>query len=232
MEGTDRSKAQETGRTEGTATGTERKTSGSSSTARKSTGSTARTGNGTGGTVTGTGQSANKTAKQTEKSPQVVAVNVPEVAEKPKKKKAAARTPKKKETISSDMVSSFIVGVSQMAGAKPETKHWEISKAEADKISDPLCRIIEKNENLKKVAENSDSIALVMACVMVVAPRAYMSYQIMKQKKAQKKHNVVKEVKQNDTETGKTTGSNRPDSRKNEPVGTSVPTDLHELFAL
>lgn len=164
----------------------------------------------------------------------MVAVNVPEVAEKPKKKKAATRTPKKKETVNSDMVSSFIVGVSQMAAAKPETAHWVIDKKEADQISDPLCRIIEKNEHLKKVAENSDSIALVMACVMVVAPRAYISYQMAKEKKAKQKHKVVKvenEVKKVDTEAGKTQRSSGENHKRNATASTNVDPSIHELLS-
>ena len=164
----------------------------------------------------------------------MVTVNVPEVTEKPKKKKAATRTPKKKETVNPDMVSSFIVGVSQMAAAKPTTAHWVIDKKEADQISDPLCRIIEKNENLKKVAEQSDSIALVMACVMVVAPRAFISYQMAKEMKAQKKHKVVKvenEVKKVDTETEKTKRSGGENHKRNANASTNVDASLHELLS-
>lgn len=162
----------------------------------------------------------------------MVTVNVPEVSEKPKKKRAAARTPKKKEAISSDMVSDFIVGVSQVAAVKPENAHWLIDKKEAEQIAVPLCRVIEKNENLKKVAEQSDSIALAMAVIMVVAPRAYISINQVKENKAKQKHKVAKEVKNNDPETGKVKGNSGQDNKRNANAGTNVDPSISELLSI
>ena len=235
MEGTDRSKVAKAGGTESAGAGKpqERAANRSTSTARKESGNIARTG----AAGTGAAGTAPET-KSIEKSPKVVTVNVPEVVEKPKKKKAATRSTRKKDTVSSEMLSDFIVGVSSMAAAKPETSHWQIDKKEADQISEPLCRIIEKNENLKKVAEQSDSIALVMACVMVIAPRAFMTYQIEKEKKAQKKNKVAKVEphaaggEKIDREAGKTTGNSGENHKRNAATNTNVEPTIHELLSI
>lgn len=228
MEGTDRTKTEETGRTESTGTGTG-KASGSTSASRKERGSA---GSGSTGTGTGTGTPSAEN-KQGEKVPQVVAVNIPE--EKPKKKRTVKKKtqPKKEETgLSANMVSDLIVGCSQVVATKPENAHWSIDKKEADQIAVPLVKVIEKNENLKKVAEHSDTVALVMACVMVFAPRAYISMNMAKEKKARKKHAVVNEVKHNDRETEKIERGSGKDNRGHADAGTNVSPSISELLSV
>ena len=230
MEGKDRTEIKETGRTEGT--GTERETSRGTSASRKERGATG-TGTGTGA---GTGAGTATENKQGEKVPEVVTVNVPEVSEKPKKKrtvkKKAPAKKKEENTFSADMVADLISGCSQVVATKPENAHWNISKQEASQIAEPLVKVIENNENLKKVAEHSDSIALVMACFMVLGPRAYISLNMHKEQKARKKRAVVKEVAPNDRETEKTERGSGKDNRGNANANTNVDPSIHELLSL
>lgn len=227
MEETNRGKINETGTAEGT--GTERETGGSSSTSRKTgtTGSGSRSGGN--GTAAGTATEN----KQGEKVPQVVAVNVPE--EKPKKKKPAKKKPapkKQNDNLSGDMISDLIVGCSQAVAVIPDQQHWAINKDEAKQIADPLVKVIEKNESLKKVAEQSDSIALVMACAMVFGPRAYISIMAAKEKRAAKKRAIaVKEVKHDDTKTREIKRGSEQDNRRDAHASTNVSPSLHELLS-
>ena len=220
-------KTEETGRTENTGTNTGTPSAGTSA-SRAKTGASAGTSGGT--SSAGTPSTENK---QNEKIPQVVTVNVPE--EKPKKKRTVKKKtqPKKEESgLSSAMVSDLIVGCSQVVAAKPENAHWSIDKKEADQIAVPLVKVIEKNENLKKVAEHSDTVALVMACVMVFAPRAYISMNMAKEKKARKKHAVVNEVKHNDRETEKIERGSGKDNRGHADAGTNVSPSISELLSV
>lgn len=186
------------------------------------------------GTSTGTSAGTNKENKQAEKSPQLVAVNVPE--EKPKKKKPVKKKPaakKQNENMSGDMISDLIVGCSQAVAVIPDQAHWAINKDEAKQIADPLVKVIEKNESLKKVAEQSDSIALVMACAMVFGPRAYISIMAAKEKRAAKKRAMVaKEVKHDVPETRKTERGSEQNHKRNADASTNVGPALHELLSI
>lgn len=162
----------------------------------------------------------------------MVAVNVPEVKEKPKKKKAAPKTQKKEPAMSADFLADIITGTSEVVACKPETAHWKISKPEAKTIADPLSRVIEKNENLKKAAEHSDSIALVMACLTVVAPRAWVSYNMMKEKKALQKRNKMKVVEKDVSETGKAAEHNGKEPAKHAPDGAGISTSVSDLILI
>ena len=165
----------------------------------------------------------------------MVAVNVPEVKEtKPK------RTAKKKKDsgMNADMVADLITGASGVVASRPDMGHWMIDKKEALQIADPLCKVIEKNEALKKVAEHSDSIALAVACMSVFMPRIFITATISKEKKVQKQKKIIKAVNENhDSETGKAeTGSGKAEngSRKNDAKpsdsGTNVSASLSELI--
>ena len=167
----------------------------------------------------------------------MVAVNVPEVKEaKPK------RTAKKKKDsgINAEMFADLISGASGVVASRPDMAHWMIDKKEAMQIADPLARVIEKSESLKKVAEHSDSIALAVACMSVFVPRAFITVAINKEKKM-KKHNKVmnelKAVKENhdsearktETRSGQAEIRNRKDAGENAPAGTNVSEAISEL---
>ena len=166
----------------------------------------------------------------------MVAVNVPEVKEKPKRKKATATKKKDQSGFSSDMVADLITGLSGVVATRPNMAHWMIDKEEAKQISDPLCKVIEKNEQLKKVAEHSDSIALAVACLTVFAPRMYITATMVKEEKKKKKQIPVSdpekvEVKRNDSETRKTEKNSGKHHKSDATANTNVDPSLSDLLS-
>lgn len=152
------------------------------------------TGTGTGtGTATDAGTGTN-TGTVKEKKPVEVAILTPPTKEeagqaaKPTAKRK--RPAKKKNETNAEMatqICALLQSVSMFAASRPNMAHWAISEAEAMSIAEPLTNIIEKSETLSKVAEHSDGIALVTACMMVFAPRAAVSVQQAQKKKAKPK---------------------------------------------
>lgn len=172
--------------TEGKAGG---KTGGSKSPADSRTGT-----EGTGGS--GTGAAAGKTAEKEPgkkpagladvSQPEPVAVKPGEVPE-PKKPKARPKKVSKKKKqenkIPAEQVDKLIVGMSQIVAAKPNCAHWAITEQEAHGISEPLCNILERSGLLEKMGENTDAIALVVACTTVFVPRIMLTASIRKEVK-------------------------------------------------
>jgi len=171
---------------------------GSGNTDSNSTG----TGTGTGsissrpsGTGTGTGTGTGKRIK-TEKNSKVSVleplpeVNIPVPQEEKKTKRKYTKKAKTEEAsaFNAEQISAFIVTVSSVVATREGCSHWLISEAEAMQISKPLANILEKSQ-LKVINENADAIALVTACLMIIAPRIILTLQNNKNKKGVKKAN-------------------------------------------
>lgn len=165
------------------------KTGGSKSPADSRTG----TGTGTGGTGgSGAGAAAEKEPGKKPagladvSQPEPVPVKPGEVPE-PKKPKARPKKVSKKkkaeQKIPAEQVDKLIVGMSQMVAAKPNCAHWAITEQEAHGISEPLCNILERSSLLEKMGENTDAIALVVACSTVFVPRIMLTASIRKEVK-------------------------------------------------
>ena len=145
------------------------------------------------GTAAGTAGTAGAgtAGKAEEKSPQVVTVNVP--TEKKPKRKPKAKKDTKEQSASPELIRDLIVAGSQMVAMMPDMAHWEISSEEAQTIAAPLVKVIEKNDSLKKVVEQSDNIALAVAAMTVFAPRAYITVMQMQEKQKRKKERAAYE---------------------------------------
>lgn len=129
----------------------------------------------------------------------MVTVNIPEpTEEKPKKKRKAAP---KKTGADVELLTNLICGGSEILAVTPNNAHWKISEEEGKTIAEPLAKVIAKNEHLKKVMEQSDSIALLIATMTVVAPRAYISYLQLQDKQRAKKEREVKKIEQENRES-------------------------------
>ena len=118
---------------------------------------------------------------------------VPIVAnvEKPKTKRKPRKVTKKKSdsnTIGADQISILITSLSAIVASRPNTAHWQLTPDESKSIAEPLAKIIEKNENLKNLGEHADALALVTACITVIAPRAILSVNMAKSEKEKKHH--------------------------------------------
>lgn len=68
-------------------------------------------------------------------------------------------------------------------------EHWNISEDEAKSISSPLVNILNKYDLFQKVSKNSDALSLVVAVGTVIIPRSMIQYELIKQKRKEKKEN-------------------------------------------
>lgn len=149
------------------------------------------TGTGAAGTA-GTGKPA--TGKTEKEKPVGVAVVTadenPTPTEKPaeKKPKKVRRDPKKKETsVPAEQVDALLMAMSGMIAARPGCEHWAISQQEAHSVSVPLCNILDKSGFLQAMGENADAVALAMAAVTIIVPRAMITAGKIKEEKKRAK---------------------------------------------
>ena len=129
---------------------------------------------------------------------------VPIVAnvEKSKTKRKPRKVTKKKSdsnNIGAEQISILLTSLSAIVASRPNTAHWQLTPQESQSIAEPLAKIIEKNENLKNLGEHADALALVTACITVIAPRAILSVNMAKSEKEKKKHgrNVITNTETN-----------------------------------
>lgn len=151
---------------------------------------------------------------------------IPESGEvvKPKRKAAKKKKKAKKEEtpqgVPVEIVTATLQGVSELVATIPNMGHWGLSESESKEIAKPLCNIISKNENLMKLADHSDGIALCMACATIFIPRAMISYTMIKENHKMKQHKVSEGEKKNDRKDGKSSNNNGENGK--------VPTSTHE----
>ena len=174
------------------------------------------TGTGTAGTAgtAGTGKpAAGKTEK--EKSAVVAVVTAdenPTPAEKPaekKPKKVRRGTKKKETTVPAEQVDALLMAMSGMIAARPGCEHWAISQQEAHSVSVPLCNILDKSGFLQAMGENADAVALAMAAITIIIPRAMITAGKLKEEKKRAKtgQTVDVAVKSDDKKAAVAAGS-------------------------
>ena len=93
-----------------------------------------------------------------------------------------------------EQINGLIVGLSAIIASRPNCEQWLLSESEVDAITKPLCAIIAESEKLEVIAQNSNQIALGVACVSVFAPRLLVTVQKAKEEKEKKKD--VRKVEQ------------------------------------
>lgn len=109
---------------------------------------------------------------------------------KPRKvnKKATA----KKDDIDRTQINNVITSLSGVIASRPNCSHWQLSNEEVDTITKPLCEMLKESEVFTKVAEHSNEIALVTACLTVFAPRVVTTVLIQKElAKNERKRNTT-----------------------------------------
>lgn len=163
---------------------------------------------------------------ETEKVVSIVA-NV----EKPKTTRKKPRKVNKKKadtnTIGADQISILITSLSAIVASRPNTAHWQLTPDESKSIAEPLAKLIEKNDNLKNLGEHADALALVTACITVIAPRAILSVNMAKVEKEKNKNgrNIVTNPGSNQEpgidEKGKNSSGSPGDNRDNADHATS-----------
>ncbi|MEJ9362686.1 hypothetical protein P4546_31830, partial [Bacillus thuringiensis] len=79
----------------------------------------------------------------------------------------------------------ILMTVSQMVATREGFEIWALSETEIDTLCEPIENMLAKTSALEKVGENSDAIALAIACFTIFVPKFLMWNATRKQKKAQ-----------------------------------------------
>ena len=95
------------------------------------------------------------------------------------------------DAIDTTQINALIATLSAIVASRPDCEHWLLTEKEIDSITQPLSKMLAESEALSKINENSNQIALVIACVSVFAPRLFVTAQKMKEKKEREK--IVKQ---------------------------------------
>lgn len=94
-------------------------------------------------------------------------------------------------TFDREQINNLVVSLSAIIASRPNCEQWLLDESEVDAITKPLCNIIAESEKLEVIAQNSNQIALGVACISVFAPRVLVTVQKAKAEK-EKKNNVRK----------------------------------------
>ncbi len=190
-----------------------------------STGSTT----GTGGRGTGRGRRTGGKTEEKAGTPRVVNVEVPgkekEISDEEKKaeekrkkdreRKARSRanaksSPRPKSKTSSMEIlqlKPILMTMSQMVATREGFEIWALSESEIETLCEPIQNMLAKTSALEKVGENSDAIALVIACFTIFVPKFLMWNAIRKQKKATVITNYAKPIQSTGNAGGDKTGT-------------------------
>ncbi len=95
------------------------------------------------------------------------------------------------DAIDTTQINALIATLSAIVASRPDCEHWLLTEKEIDSITQPLSKMLAESEALSKINENSNQIALVIACVSVFAPRLFVTVTKMKEKKEREK--IVKQ---------------------------------------
>ena len=118
-------------------------------------------------------------------------VPTPPAAAKQRKPRKVNKAKKKEAGPDTAQLNSLIKSISGLVASRPGCGHWLLTDKEIESITTPLMGCLNDLEVLEKIGENSNQIALGMACISVFAPRIIVTVQ---QKKEVKK--VEREFKQ------------------------------------
>lgn len=118
----------------------------------------------------------------------LVEVEVPaagsEDSDVPKPKKAKKQS-KKASIIEKNNITALVSGLFAIVSLRAG-EDWQISQAEAESISNPLCNMLEKMDIAEKVANVSDGAVLLVALFTIIAPRMITAMSKKKLKEQEK----------------------------------------------
>lgn len=165
----------------------------------------------------GTGGRGTSSAKQGEKLPKLLMVDVPgsDQEEQPKKKRGRPpgtgtkkKSAAKKKTVGnvdSSQLKMLLLTTSAIVAARPGMEDFALSPEEAEQICTPLANIMAKSEGVAGVAsEYADHIALLIACFTIFIPK-FIMWKSKQPKKKEVTKNVLpkRELPKQPTERGK-----------------------------
>ena len=120
---------------------------------------------------------------------------------------------KKDAVIDTQQIDTLILSIFTVIGSRPNCEQWMLSENEVKSITKPLAAILSESEALSIISENSNQIALVMACITVFAPRVFVTVQKMNNKKEMEK--FAKRTGNGNDFTGKQKAENQNIGREN-----------------
>lgn len=106
------------------------------------------------------------------------------------------RKTKATNTIDTTEIDKVLCNLSTIVASRPNMAHWQLTEQEVHTITQPLGNILQKYGLFDKVTENSNEIALAVACVSVFAPRIMVSIAVAKQNAKPKENVRVEQPKQ------------------------------------
>ena len=77
----------------------------------------------------------------------------------------------------------ILAGISTAVASRPNNEHWLLSESEINSITVPLAKMLAESETFANMGQYSNQIALVMACMTVIAPRVFITLQKQKEVK-------------------------------------------------
>ncbi|MCU5409090.1 hypothetical protein OCA16_31925 [Bacillus cereus] len=124
--------------------------------------------------------------------------------------------------------------VSQMVATREGFEIWALSETEINTLCEPIENMLAKTAALEKVGENSDAIALAIACFTIFVPKFLMWNATRKQKKAQVVTNYAKPIQSTGNtggnKTGETGTSSGPSARESSASSKAFSGELNQLI--
>lgn len=117
------------------------------------------------------------------------------------------KTKQKDAPLDTSQLDTLILSLFTIVASRPGCEHWALSQKEVESITKPLSAMIAESEALNVINQNSNQIALVIACVTIFAPRIIITVQ-----KQTKKKEVEKIVKTGQTKGNVTPAGGKADS--------------------
>ena len=199
----------------------------------------------TAGAETGAGGQTNTGAAEKERVPQLVAITTDqETGEKKVSKRTlqrrAAKAKKEQEQNAMSLKPhlKMLLMVSFDMVAKRLGDHWRITDEEAEKVADPLSKILSKYMKASEAMEKyADWIGVIGALAMIILPRWMIHQQIMKDKKKGEKQNGTSTLQRgqsaagHETSTRTSAGTSGPTSRQPAASGTNGIKNLLPVLA-
>lgn len=114
----------------------------------------------------------------------------------------------KSDKLDTTQINALLITLSAIVASRPNMEHWLLTEKEVESITTPLCKMLEESEALAKVTENSNQIALVIACATVFMPRVVLTATKIKKQKGVEKDVRNKQIDKTKTDIKKSTGRN------------------------
>lgn len=125
-----------------------------------------------------------RNAKRRERYAQQKAAN----GESVKPRKVRQTKNKASVPVNTEQLNALVKTVSAIIASRPDCDHWLLTDKEIESITTPLAGIIAETEAFAKIANNSNQIALAVACMTVFAPRVFVTATKIKTKKETQKN--------------------------------------------